>query len=187
MKKFLLLAFVIFLTSTISHAANLPFKVGVEPIIGYERTQKLVPTPHTKDRLIYGVRLTAGIPLVAAEAEATRGTDTESFPTQDLSTSDQADKVKVGLRSSLKMSSMFNFNLRAGAQAKRNTHEETTAGITTQTITPFEYKPYAGAGFSARLNAKSEFTAGLTVVFHDFPSLSQSEYETTAGFRVAFP
>src|SRR5687767_3267052 len=83
----------------VSYAEAAPFGLGIEPIIGYERVQKVLPTQHTKDRLIYGARLTLGIPLLSAEAEFTRGTDTENFPSDDLTIKDTDDKLKLGLRS----------------------------------------------------------------------------------------
>lgn len=49
--------------------------VGVEPIVGYERVQMLVPTPHIKDRLVYGLRSIYEFTVLSAEAkyQATAG------------------------------------------------------------------------------------------------------------------
>ena len=93
------------------------FGIGLEPVVGYERVQKLVPTAHTSDRLVYGARLTLGVPLLSVEAEYLRGTDTEAFPSNDLTTIDTDDKIKVGLRSRLALGSLLSFTLRAGGQA----------------------------------------------------------------------
>jgi hypothetical protein len=167
-------------------AASL-LSLQVEPIVGYERVQKLVPTAHTKSRLIYGARLIAGLPLLSAEAELTRGTDDESFPDQGLTTKDTADKLKLGLRSGFGMGMLLRFTARGGVQATRNRHEETTGGVTTSALEPTRYKPYAGAGLRARLAPKITASAEAVVVFNDINDLKQNEYQTTAGFAIRFP
>ncbi len=57
------------LSPEISYATtyNTGIQSDIEPVIGYERVQKLVPTPHTSDRLVYGARAWLGFPLVAVE------------------------------------------------------------------------------------------------------------------------
>jgi hypothetical protein len=55
-------------------------------LLGYERVQKLLPTPHMKQRLVYGARFTAGVSIIAAEAEALRGTDTDNDLSQVTAT-----------------------------------------------------------------------------------------------------
>src|SRR4051812_25574505 len=78
-----------------------PVAITVEPIIGYERVQKLVPQRHSRDRLTYGARARAGIPAVSAELEFTRAEDTEDFSGQALSrVKDQDDRLKLGVVSS---------------------------------------------------------------------------------------
>lgn len=157
--------------------------MSIEPIIGYERVQKLVPTAHTTSRLLYGARLTAGIPLVAAEAQYTRGNDTEEFPDQSLTIKDMDEKLKLGLRSSIRMTSLFSLQARGGGQAKRNTHE--VNGLAT--VNPITYQPYAGLGLQSRLGRNFVLEGGVTTVFNDFPHMSQNEYETTLGFSILFP
>ena len=176
-----------FVSARSAHAVASPVTIGVEPIIGYERVQKFVPERHTKDRLTYGARVTAGIPLVSGEAEYTRGTDTEDFPAQALTTKDMDDKLKVGLRSSMNVSSLLSFQARAGGQAKRNTHEETASGVTTQTVGDITYRPYAGMGLSSKMIPGFELSGGVTVVFNKFPDMSQNEYQSTLGMRIRFP
>jgi hypothetical protein len=164
-----------------------PMEVAVEPIVGYERIQKFVPTAHSKDRLIYGARARAGHPLLSAEAEYTRGTDSESFPTQNLSTEDTDDKLKLGIRSSVGLARFFAIQLRAGGQAKRNTHSETVDGVTTTTVGNIVYSPYAGLGLSAQLARNLELSGSLTAVFNSFPDMSKNDYQTTLGLMVHFP
>ncbi|MBC7691778.1 MAG: hypothetical protein H7222_08405 [Methylotenera sp.] len=159
----------------------------VVPIIGFERTQKLVPTPHATTRLIYGVRVTAGVRLLSLESEYTHGMDSEAFPLQNLTTRDTADRVKLGIRSTFAMSSFLSTFLRAGGQATRNVHEETNSGVSTKTTDKIKYSPYAGTGLDIRLFHNFSLTAGLTVVFNQFPDLKKNDYQTTAGFTIRFP
>lgn len=163
------------------------FTSNLEPIVGYERVTKLVPTPHTKDRLIYGMRFTFGVPLLSGEAEYTRAMDTEDYPETNFSTKDTTDKVKLGLRSSFRLVGFLSAFARAGGQASRNIHEETLSGVHTREEEPIKYKPYAGAGLTARLARNFSFNSGLTVIFHDFPKMDHNDYELTAGFTVKFP
>ena len=172
----------------IGHAAQAEvLAFNIEPIVGYERVQKLAPAAHTRDRLFYGARATVGVPLIAGEVEYIRGTDTETIAAQDLSLKDTDDRVKLGLRSSLRISTLLSLQLRGGGQAKRNTHEETQAGVTTKTIGQIVYKPYAGLSLSARLSSKIELSGGIVTVFNGFPNMSKNEYQTSLGFRVSFP
>ncbi len=163
------------------------FALDIEPIVGYERNQKLVPTAHTKERIVYGARAAVGIPLLKLEAEFTRGSDNEVFTEPAMTTKDTDDKLKVGAKSTLRMGRIFSLILRAGGQAKQNTHEETRNGVTTKVINPIVYKPYGGFGLSAGLGSKLQLTGGLTVVFNKFPDMNQNDYQTTLGFTVKLP
>ena len=50
-----------------SFSEKLKAAVLIEPVVGYERVQKVLPTPHTKDRLMYGLRVLMGVPLLSLE------------------------------------------------------------------------------------------------------------------------
>lgn len=161
--------------------------VGLEPIIGYERVQLIAPTPHTKDRLVYGARATYGFSFLSAEAEYLHGYSSESFILDNLTTKDTSEKLKLGLRSSLNLVGLLTLYGRLGAQASKNRHEEVVAGISTTTDDPIKYHPYAGAGLRLRLGKNLKATGDLTTVFHDFPNMNQNEYQITAGFVVQVP
>ena len=168
-------------------ASGMPTSVGLEPIVGYERAQMLVPTPHTVDRLVYGARASYGFTFLSAEAEYLHTYSSESFISQNISTKDTGDKLKLGLRSGIDLLSVINFYLRAGAQATKNTHEETVSGVSTTTLQPITYYPYAGTGLRLRLGRNLKVTGDLTTVFRSFPDMNQNEYQLTAGFVVQFP
>lgn len=164
------------------------FGLDVSPIVGYDREQKLVPTAHTSDHVVYGARVTLGVPLMSLEAEYRTGRDNESFPESDLETTDTIQKAKLGLRSRLRLSNMLSFIARGGVQGKTSRHVEESGGATTvdETI-PLVYKPYAGAGLRIGLSSKIAFTAEVVAVFNKFPDMNQNEYETTAGITVHLP
>lgn len=159
----------------------------IEPIVGYERVQKLIPVRHTRERFFYGARIIAGVPLVSAEAEVTRATDNEDLPDRNLFMKDDTDRVKLGLRSTIRLIGIVYAFARAGGQAEKNRHTETLAGVTTVTDDPITIKPYVGAGLRARMGRNLRFDADFTVVFHDTVNWNHYDYQTTAGFAVSFP
>ncbi len=183
MKKLLLLTSLLTL-SNLSHAL---ISMNIEPIVGYERVQKLIPERHTKDRLVYGARLSLGIPLVSVEASYLRANDTEDFTDLGLSIKDTTDKAQLGLRSSIKLLGVLRASARAGGQASLNVHEETLNGVTRKDIETLKVHPYAGAGLIFQLGKLFQFRADLTTVFVEFPNFNNNEYQLTAGFAVKFP
>lgn len=179
--------FLLFFPFTPLFAKGGLLSLEIEPIVGYEHIQKLVPYRHTKERIVYGARVLAGIPLISAEAELTRGTDTELFPDRGLATKDTTDKAKLGLRATFRLIGVVYGFGRAGGQASKNRHEETRAGVTTVTEEPIYLKPYVGAGLRARLTHHFRFDADFTVIFHDTHNWKYYEYQTSAGFAIVFP
>lgn len=175
------------LSGLVTNYAHGAFRSEFEPVVGYERVQKLIPTPHTRDRLVYGGRLTIGILWVGAEVEYLRSNDLENFPNLALATKDVTDRVKAGVRVSMKLIRIIAFTLRGGAQASRNIHTETLNGVSTITEEPIVYRPYAGAGLTATLARNLAFRSDVTAVFPDFPSFLGAEYQVTAGFIIRFP
>lgn len=178
---------IILIGLALSRGASAEVTYTVEPVIGYERVQKLLPTPHMRQRLVYGARLTAGLFMLAGEAEVLRGTDTEHFIETGTTTTDTEDKLRIGIRARLRLIRFANFILRGGAQASRNTHEETVAGVTTRLEEPVKYRPYLGAGLQVGLSSNISFTADVTTVFRSFPNLTDNDYQTTASLTLRFP
>lgn len=159
----------------------------IEPIVGFERAQKIAPTPHVKGRLIYGARAVAGYQILSAELEVTRASDNEAFPAENLTISETSEKAKLGLRSGVGLGPLLTAFARAGAQAGRSTRDETIGAVSTRFNEGPSYHPYAGAGAAVHLAPKISASADVTAVFTDFKDLSRTEFETTAGFSVAFP
>lgn len=162
--------------------------LGLEPIIGYERVQKLVPTEHTNDRLVYGARLTLGFPLLSLEGEYTQSKDTETFTDQGLVVKDSAQKLKVGLRSTVSLTMALKAFARGGMQATRNEHTEETNGVqTAYSKEPERWDPYAGAGFKVAIGRKLSLTGDVVAVFKQWPNMKKNEYLTSVGFEIKVP
>jgi hypothetical protein len=166
-----------------SHADLLALQI--EPIIGFEHVQQLLPTIHSVNRLIYGARATAGIPMVSAEAEYTHGTLQEDFP--GISQNSVSDRLKVGLRTGIGLGSLINVAFRGGVQASQTQTTQIISGVTSTTYDPLRYDPYAGASLNLSLSRKMNASVSVVAVFRDINHLDQNEYQTTAGFAIRFP
>ncbi len=183
MKKITLLLF-LSLSIPSTMAASSKGNLTIGPIVGYERVQKISPTPHTKDRLFYGIRAVYGPPLLSAEAEITQGKDTESFPERDLTIKETATSAMVGLRSNFLRTKFLTTYIRAGGHARKSEVETTEAGVTTTREPAVSVSPYAGAGLNINLMNKFTLNLGITAIFTGKPKGSDSEYQTSLGFTV---
>lgn len=183
--RFLVLC-VAFVSPSLFAKGTSNFGLGIEPIVGYERSQQLFPTPHTKDRLAYGARATLGLLLFSVEAEYLRATSSETFTNPDASSTDQSDIAKLGLRSVISIAPI-SFVLRAGGQAKQTKYSHTIGGVTTDGTDAWVYKPYAGAGVRVRLSPKIALVADVVAVIIDVKNMNSNEYQATAGFSVRIP
>ena len=154
-----------------------------EPIVGYERVQKVLPTARTKDRLVVGLRASYGPPLFSLEGEITRADDNEYFSDQDLRLKEESYALRVGVRSSFRLP-FANWYLRAGGQGRKTTIEQTQAGVTTNRDPAVYVSPYAGTGLSVNFRGMFTLNAGITVVFTGRPKGSDHEYVSTLGFGV---
>ncbi|MFG1493986.1 outer membrane beta-barrel protein [Halobacteriovorax sp. GFR7] len=158
------------------------FKSGnleIEPVVGYERVQKILPTPHTSSRLFYGLRANYGPKYLSLEAEVTQAKEDESFDT-GVDISDNSTNYMLGLRSSFNVGRALNWYLRAGAHARDSKYERTEAGVTT-TVEPATYvNPYAGTGLAINLMNVFTLNAGMNVIFTD----DEHEYQSSLGFGI---
>ncbi len=159
--------------------------INVEPIVGYEQVQQVLPTPHRINRLIYGARATGGILLISAEAEYTHGVAQESFP--NFSQTDTGDQLKVGLRSGFSLGPLLTLSVRGGVQASQEKIDQTSNGVTTTTFQPVAYNPYLGLAARAMLTSHLSASAGVVAIIPNINDMSQNEYQMTAGFAIRFP
>jgi hypothetical protein len=159
----------------------------VEPIVGVEQTQKLLPEVQSTTRLFYGARVIGGMRWISLEGEYTRAQDQENFPLTSTRSSSTSDKLKIGLRSEFAQARWFSASARLGGQAQVETAEVTVNDIKTIENTPVTYQPYAGVGARVTITPKIGFSAEVVAVFRDFPDLAQNDYQGSAGFTLAVP
>jgi hypothetical protein len=183
MRKTLILFFLA-ISSTRLHALVL---TTIEPIMGYERVQKLTFSAHTKDRLVFGGRITAGLLAIAAETEYLHSSDNEDF--SSLSIRETTEKARLGFRSCFQLFSPVYFLLRVGGQAKLSSRDQISGGVTSKVNDLITYNPYAGAGLRIGLGSLFAINMDLTTVFDGFTNinLSNNEYVLAASFAIQFP
>lgn len=173
-------------TSLLTASAQAVVKMEIEPIIGYERVQKFLPSQHQKDRVVYGGRVIVGMPFIAVEGEYTRASDTEVFTATNTTIAEVEDKARLGARFSYRFTLLSIF-ARGGAQARLTKRVMTVGAAVTSQTDPIKYNPYAGAGVKLHFRQNIALTADVTVVFNAFPNFAQNDYMTTAGLVVSFP
>ncbi len=156
----------------------------ITPIVGFERVVRSDPEPYAKWRVVYGAGVIAGYRILSGELEATRGTDSETFPLQGIEDRYQEDRLKLGVRTEVDLSSLLAAYFRLGGQASRGKRERTEAGSTTTTWTPIKADPYLGAGLRIQAGSALQLQAGLTVVFRRFPHMEDNEYQTSFGVNI---
>lgn len=159
--------------------------LSIEPIVGYEKVQQVLPSVHTVNRLVYGARAIAGVLILSAESEYTRGTVEEVIGAMTQKTT--ADKAKLGLRSGFRLGQLISLHLRGGVQVKREESEQTVDGVTNTFKQAIAYNPYGGAGARASLTSKLSATADVVAVIPDVHDMAQNEYLVTAGFAIRLP
>ncbi len=174
----------LFITPSWAQSAGTKGYLKIEPVIGYERVQKIEPTPHSKNRLIYGIRANYGPPIFSLEAEVTQGKDNESFPDRNLTIEETVTNGMLGVRSSFNIGNLARWFLRFGGHARKTELSRTENSITTTTEPAIYLSPYAGTGLSINLLRTFSLNAGYTVIFTGRPKGSDREYQTTLGFSI---
>lgn len=182
---FWLIAFFIYPHQSQAQRA-LPRGVNVkfEPILGFETLYRSSPTSHTVSRMTYGLRVIAGVPVIAAELEYTQGSDTETYSTAPEKIKYEDQKLKLGVRTTYNFAKIMNFVARLGGQATQTTISTTNSGITTEEKESIKYDPYAGGAFGLYLGQSATLNIGTTVVFRDTNDMKKNEYQTVISLGV---
>jgi hypothetical protein len=178
----LFLASLLFFTALLTYAQK-PFSdkditYKIAPLFGFETVYRTSPTPHTSTHMMYGARATIGVDRISGELEVTRGTDTENYTVAPQKVSYIDDKLKLGIRSQIRLGTYFNVAARLGGQATRTTIESTRDNVLTVAIEPIEYSPYAGAAFGIDVGIIGVHI-GTTAVFKDVNDMSKNEYQNS--------
>lgn len=154
----------------------------VEPVVGYERAQKIFPEPRTKNRFYYGFRAHYGPSLLSIEAEVTQARDNESFPDRDLELKETSTTAMLGVRSNIINGALLNWYLRAGGHARRVDQTRIESGVSTTYDPAIRVSPYAGTGLVFKLGQYFHLNAGSTIVFTGYPDSRSREYRHSLGF-----
>lgn len=156
----------------------------IEPVIGYERVQSILPTLHTSNRMYYGLRANWGPQHLSLEAEVTQSKEDETYNSGAVEIAETSTNYKLGLRSAFNIGRALNWYIRAGASARDSKYERTEAGVTT-TQEPGTYvSPYAGTGLGINLFSIFSLDAGITAVFTDHRRIDEPEYQSSLGFSI---
>ena len=162
-------------------------RIAIEPVVGYEQTQILLPTPHTTTRLTYGATATVGVLLISGEAQYLHGSSSETYPDLGLTQTHTTDRIRLGLRSGIRLGSLLTVFFRGGAEGSQERIDQTVGGVLTTSIYPLTIRPYAGVGARASLGGKIYATADVTAVIVSLSDLTQTQYTATAGFGISLP
>lgn len=162
------------------------FNITIEPIVGYEYTQRDTPTVHRKGMLIYGARFTAGRPHIAAEGEYTRGSDSEAFVTPTAMTVNTTrENVRLGVRGTYDVASRLGVFLRLGGQASKASVTQMTLSSTTTTADPkWLLKPYAGTGLNIALANLLSIGLEASYVFNSVEDFSKNTIQLAGSIRI---
>lgn len=186
MKLFLSLFLAI--TTSISYAKESD-NLSIRPIVGFERVQKLVPSPSMKTRFTYGVEALYKLPVGTAEAEVTKAQDDslDLGVTPNVKYEDEELKARIGLRGTMG-SGFFSAYVRGGAQGRQNKQTKTVNGVSTTSTTVSKVQPYVGTGLGVHVGSYFSLDAGVTVVYAPTSKggLSDFEYSPTLGFGIHF-
>ncbi len=158
---------------------------SVEPLYGYETVYRSSPSSHLSTRTMYGLRLKMGKDILAAEAEYTRASDTETYSSAPEKIYYQDDKYKLGIRSSYYFGKYFFSTGRIGAQATQGQEESTSGGVTTTEKKDLKIDPYAGLHLGIRLGVFS-INAGSTMIIKDYSDFSKNDFQHTLSFGVGY-
>ena len=162
MKLLSLLSLLLF--STIAFAAG-ESKFIFEPLYGVETSLVRYPEPGKYvTRATYGARAVYGVNLLSGEVEFTQAKSREDYPSQNMKVEDTADRLSLGLRTTLPATQYIGFYIRAGGRATQGETKVTTNGVTDNKENPLRIDPYAGAGLQIAFGANLALNAGATMI-----------------------
>ncbi len=174
---------VLSLFSSISIAAS-ESKFVFEPLYGVETALIRFPEPGKYvTRATYGARAVYGTNLLSGEAEITQAKSREDYPSQNMKVEDTSDRLSLGLRTTLPVSSFIGFFIRAGGRASQGKSVVTTNSVEETKDNPLRIDPYAGAGFQLAFGANLALNAGATMIRN-----SENKYDAqyTLGLSARF-
>lgn len=178
MKNIITLTTFILLFSFNTQAAGL----GIEPIYGIERSQRMYPEPPTyKTKTFVGLRATYGVSLLSGELEVSQSNSQDEFPDTDEKVKYSTQRAMLGIRSYPIRSKYVGLFFRAGARAQKETREIDKAGVVTKEEDPINFDPYAGTGLTLAFANNFALSAGATLMYNRNAQASE-QYDTQYTF-----
>ncbi len=161
-KQFLIIVVSLILIEKASAAdARLTF----EPLYGVETTLVQYPEPARYiTRSTYGARVLYGVSFLSGETEYTTAKSRNDYPSTNVKVEDTAERLSVGLRSTLPFNQYIGVYFRAGGRASRGESIITTAGVSETKENPLRVDPYAGAGFQLAFGSNLGLNAVATMI-----------------------
>jgi hypothetical protein len=163
-KQFITLFFLLLFSSGV-FAQKGGMKLTLEPIYGFETRLVRYPPPEGYvTGATYGARVIVGINILSLEGEYTTFKNREEYPALDTKVEDTAERVSVGLRSTLPLGKFFALYLRAGGRASQGESIVTTSGVSETKPDPLVVSPYAGGGVQIALHSNFALNGGATLI-----------------------
>lgn len=140
-------------------------KLLFEPLYGVETALVRFPEPpRYVTRATYGARVLYGTNPLSFESEYTEAQSRKDYPSEDMKVEDKAQRLSVGLRSTLALGNYLGVYVRAGGRATQGNTKVTTAGVAENHDNPLHVDPYAGAGVQLAFATNFALNAGVTMI-----------------------
>jgi len=170
----------------ISDLSNAPATIKITPVLGFEQSKSVYPDNSVQWKLMYGINVSVGVPLISIEASALRSNSNKVKSSETID--DTTDMIRLGLVSKIYPIPYIGFIVRAGGQG-----EKRTVKVTPQNESQYvyyknvRYSPYVGGGVSIPLAQTIALEFIGNAVFKDFPdNLEETTLDYTVGIKIAF-
>lgn len=162
-----------------------PFSYGaelkIEPVYGFERTQKELPKPKKYRTTSYvGARVLWGVPRTAFEFEVNTSNAKDDLPEENLSYKYQTNTALIGFRHYIAHGKNFGWFFRAGARARQENITEIKNGVEDKKSPSLNFGPYAGTGLTLAYGSLFALNASATLVYNKDADPTE-QYDTRYG------
>lgn len=167
---FKIIPIILALLWSVQVTAQSKWSIKFEPLYGVEHTSNRYPEPaRYTTRSYLGLGVTAGVPLLSLELQATTANDRRDYPSENQKVVDQVNRGMIGLRSTVPTTSWMAIYARAGARAtmQKTTITDTSTNTSIEKKPPLQWDPYAGTGLQFAVGPLLALSAGATWIFVD--------------------
>lgn len=140
-------------------------KFSFEPLYGMETVLVRYPEPaRYVTRATYGARAIYGSTPLSGELEYTEAVSSNTYPSIDQKVEDKAQRLGLGVRSTLPLGEFIGLYVRFGGRATQGESKVTTAGVSEVIKNPLRLDPYAGGGIQVAFTNILAVNAGVTLI-----------------------